>query len=1179
MFKKYNRRRGIENPCFHKILLIMRLTTVFIIAAIMQVSASGFAQCVTFNAKGVSLQELFKAIKTQTDYNVVMSAEKLEAAKPISADFKNEPLEKVLEASLEGQNLTYTIDKKTIVIREKEPSFLDNIIARFNAIDVRGVVTDSLGNPLQGATVKVKGSSTQVNTSAKGEFYIANVDENAVLVVSYVGYVSREVKAEKDLGMIRLVMASAELEEVNIASTGYQKVKPNEVTGSLVVIDNKTLNQQVGTNILQRLDGVTSSFRFDNKNANPGKRMNITVRGLSTINGPQDPLIVLDGFIYEGNINNINPNIVENITVLKDAAAASIWGARAGNGVIVITTKNGKFNQKSQVDFTTNVIVNERPDLYYLPQMSSADYIDVEQFLYNKGYFNNQFTNNTRPGITPAVEIFRRRSLGLITAPDSASQIDQLKKMDVRNDYNKYFYTQAVTQQYSVGLSGGGNNNSYFVAVGFDKVLSELYAKSNKLNVKVGNTYRPLKNLQANFSVNYTNSKSESGRPAYPGITVNNRQVPYLQFADDNGDPVGVDFNLRGIYTDTVGQGKLLNWKYYPLENYKHNTTTNNLQEIFLNSSLSYRFLKYFSLDVSYQYQRQQTEGIQQQDLESYEARNLINLFSQLNRNTGVVSYNVPVGGIRNNTIAGIESQTARAQLNFDQTWQSLHQLTGIVGAERREADAKGSAYSSYGFIEDPLISGTVDFKNSYSTFINGTRQFIPGSPFYSSTVQKFVSMYSNLAYTYDRRYSFSASARKDGSNIFGVNTNDKWKPLWSIGLGWTISNEKFYDLPFLQFLKFRISYGYSGNVDLSKSAVPIQQYTAINPLTGLPKGRIAVLNDPELRWEKVGQINLGLDFSFRNQIISGSVEYYHKKGSDLYGPTPYDYTSWGFVPVITKNVANMEGDGFDISIRSKNMDNFMKWHTSFLFNYNVSKTTAYFSEGANEINQLFGNGRSIAPVVGKPLYALAAYKWGGVDESGNPQGYVDGKLSKDYAAIINEANTKGTEGNVEYLGPALPKIFGSLLNSFEVDRFSFSVNLSYNLGYYFRKPAISYNQLIQQGRGHADFEKRWQKPGDELHTDIPSFQYPNSELRDNFYVNSTLNALKGDHVRLNFINLGYTLTNKSIGKADFKEIQFYVNMANLGILWRANKENLDPEYPSSLKPTKSIAFGLRTSF
>ena len=1162
-----------------KLLRIMKLTAIFLFAACLYVNAKGHAQSITLSMKNVALEKVFDEINKQTGYYFVYTSDVTQKRESITINVRNATLEQTLHQCLAGLPYSFVIRETTVVIRMKTDKAENDRHLSVSLIDIKGQVTNEKGEPVEDVTVTIKGTDVSTFTNANGEFAISGIDSEAVLVFTHVAMETFELRVNgKTELLISLKTKISELGNVQVvANTGYQFVKPNEVNGAIVVIDNKTLNQQPGINILKRLDGVAPGVLFDTKPLQAQKRSNITVRGLSSINGPLDPLIVLDGFIYEGDINNINPNIIDNVTILKDAAAASIWGARAGNGVIVITTKKGNLNQKLRVDVNANVIISSKPDLYYLPQMSSSDYINVEQFLYNKGFFNGQFTNTNRPPLTPAVEIFRKRSLGQISRADSAAQIDALKNVDIRDQYNKYFLANPLIQKYNISLSGGGNNNAYIISVGYDRSLKESFSQYNKLNAKVENIYKPTKNVQASVSLLYTNSEAKTGRPAYNSITINGRQAPYLSFADSNGNALPVALSLRDLYTDTAGAGKLLNWKYYPKEDYKHDKTTTQLQEYIANIVLQYKPFRFLSFDLKYQFQRQQIEGIQLQDLESYGARNIINIFSQLNRSTGIVKYIVPLGGVRTTNLGNIESQNGRAQMNFNHSWKR-NNISAIFGGEIRQVHGWSSRITNYGYYADPLSYGNVDFLTSYPKFTAGS-QTIPLPPFYSNIVNRFVSLYTNMAYTFKKNYNISFSARKDGSNIFGVNTNDKWKPLWSAGIGWNVSNEKFYRSRLIPALRFRATYGYRGNVDLSKSGLPVAAYIGNNSLTNFPTARISTINNPDLRWEKVRSLNLGIDFSLKQELIRGSIDYYRNNGIDLYGPTPYDYTTWGNLPTITRNVANMEGKGIEINLYSRNIDKKIQWTTNIIFNYQSNKTTKYFSSTANQVSFLLSGGNQITPVVGKPLYSIAAYKWGGLDTSGNPQGFLNGQLSTNYSGMASEANIKGVNGNIIYIGSALPEMFGNLINTFSFKNISLSVSISYKFKYYFKKSSLSYLSLINNGIGHKEYANRWQNPGDETFTTIPSLIYPNPSGRDVFYASSEINVFRGDHLRLQYLNLSYVINKKSLGKAPFKDLQVNLIASDLGILWKANKAGLDPEYPSSIQPLKSWTFGIRTSF
>ena len=790
------------------------------------------------------------------------------------------------------------------------------------------------------------------------------------------------------------VPVKLELEAVNttindvVVNTGYQTLPKERSTGAFTFLDNNAINQQTGTNILNRLEGVTSGVMFDTKATQTGQRkLNFTVRGFSSINGPLDPLIVVDNFPYEGVINNINPNDVESITVLKDAAAASIWGTRAGNGVIVITTKKGKYSTPFKIDFNTDIIITEKPNLFYLPQINPADAVDVEQMLFNNGWFDGQIDYQPYVALPPAVDIFLRRRNGAITSKDSAAQIEALKHTDSRSQYSKYVYRNAVTQQYALNLSGGSEKLAWLMSADYDKNISELNADNDKLNVRLQNTLKPLKNMQVDAGIYYTTAKAVSGKPFYNSILVNGRQVPYLPLADNNGKALPVPVTYSNAYTDTAGAGKLLNWKYYPLEDYKHNVTTTKLNDLLMNIGLQYRLKNALGIDIKYQFEQQQITGRNLADEQSYAARDIINTFTQVDPNSGLLTYAVPMGGVLNTTSNLIQSHNFRAELNYNKSWNNSS-ISAIAGNEIRNIKTASDAGIQYGYTEDPLSAAAVDLVNYYPTYASGYYQQIPGGTSYSRNLNRFVSFFSNIGYTYKQRYNMTVSARRDASNLFGVKTNDKWKPLWSAGAGWIISKEPFYKLKTIAYLKLRATYGFQGNVDLTKSAVTVLNYSDNNELTNLPQALIEQLNNPALRWEKTGQLNLGLDFSLNKNWLTGSVDFYIKKGTNLYGKSTYDYTAWGLSNVITQNVAGMKGHGIELSLLANIIDTKFKWTSNLLFNYISSKTSAYYQPDGYSASMI-SDGSSITPIVGKPLYSLGSYRWAGLDSIGNPQGLL----------------------------------------------------------------------------------------------------------------------------------------------------------------------------------------------
>ncbi|NQD72099.1 SusC/RagA family TonB-linked outer membrane protein [Sphingobacterium shayense] len=1052
---------------------------------------------------------------------------------------------------------------------------------RMNPLIQGTILADETEKPLAEVTIYAIKGKIGTSSDRNGIFEIKVLDPADSLRISSVGYTTVVLPSSyfSDSRALLLKRSDNLIDEV-IIETGYQQVKPNESTGAVEVIDNKMLNAQPGTNILQRLKNMASSVRFDNQPIQNGdlQKLNISVRGMSTIDGNLDPLVVLDGFIYEGRIENIDPNGIESITILKDAAASSIWGARAGNGVIVMTSKKGAISetQATKISFSNTLLMRKRTDLNELYQLDNHDFIAVEEMLFNSGYYDNQLSRTPYIAVTPAIEIFRKRKEGLITMKDSAAMIEQLMGYDGRKQYMENFLSTPLVNQLSLGLTGGTKINSFGMVLGYTTNRSETSDKDRKLNIQLSNSFRPTKNLQLDFLVRYTNNRQRSGKPGYSSLTYSGRAVPYMSFFDQNGKQLPLDLSYRSSYMDATYNEGYLDWSYYPLTDYLHSGTNRNLNEWFSTVRAGYKIASFLEANVSFQYQNQQQETVNMNDQESYYSRMYINQFTQYDPTTGVPVHIVPLGGIRNATESKGSSYTVRGQLNFNKTF-SHHTVIGILGTEARENIVKGSNLTAYGYSDNPLTAVAVDYAQSYQIAPTKASRTIAGTPSYSLLTNRFVSLYTNWSYIYRNRYGLSGSFRRDGANIFGAATNDQWSPLWSVGTFWELGKESFLDIDWIDQLKMRVTYGYSGNVDLRKTPQPVGS-TGGSIYTNYPGLVIAMLNDPSLRWEKIGTTNFGLDFSFLKNRINGSIDYFVKSGKDLYGKSEYDYTTWGRNGTVTKNVAAMRTTGMDIVINTRNVDKAIKWNSRIVLNFNKNKTVAYYNSLNTGIVSFLGNGTTIQPIVGKPLYGLAGYRWMGLDNEGNPQGSLYGQPSTAYSDIQNQSYLDSeASGSIVYFGSAKPQIFGSLMNTITYRAFSFAFNISYQGDYYFNRPVTSYNSLFRNGGAFPDFERRWQKVGDESKTNVPGMRYPISSGRDAFYRNAEINVLRADHLRLEFLSLRWERTYKLADRKYNLRIEGSAN--NLGLLWTANKEGIDPEFPYKIAPARVYSLGVQLDF
>lgn len=1038
--------------------------------------------------------------------------------------------------------------------------------------------------PLEGATIKLKGYPGAVRSLRDGTFRVAVSPGASVLVASYLGYETKEVTvkevSDRELS-IYLNPAQSQLKEVTV-STGYQQLPRERATGSFEKIDSAALSRIISPSILTRLDGLVSGVVFDRRGSysiNGPVNINntFTVRGLSTLNSNASPLIILDNFPYEGDINDINPNDILDISVLKDASAASIWGARAGNGVIVITTRKGRYNAATRIGFTSNLSVASKPDLFSYHEISSADYISAERYLFDQGFYNALESGNERAALSPVIEMLIKKRDGLLSPEQAQSQIEALATADVRNDYLENVYRKSLNRQAAVNVSGGSESYHYLISAGYDNNRLQLINTHNdRISLRAENSIRLSKKLELQAQIIYTmaNNYSTPASFAYNQLRVSGKRLyPYARLVNSNGEPAEIATYRQG-FLDTAGNGKLLDWRYKPLVDAEQASLKVKAQNALLNAGISYRFSPSFSADVKYQYQRGTSNTGTLYSEESYYTRNLVNFFTQINPDG--VTRPVPAGAILDQGNREMASYSARGQLSYSNVFNGIHSFSAIAGGEIRQTKTEGTGTRIYGYSESPLSSSVVDLTHTYPVYDNiSYDQYIPDNSFLNSYLNRYTSLYANMSYSLLNRYTLSGSVRKDASNILGVKTNEKGVPLWSTGITWDLSKENFYQLSFLPQLKLRYTLGYSGNVNTGLSAYATIMFYSNDP-SAFNQTYASVLNppNPELRWEKVRMQNFAVDFSAFGNRFRGSIEHYRKKTSDLLALTPVDGTT-GFTTA-TRNSGSTFANGWDINLTSENLRGKLKWSSNYLFSYNRTKVRRYDYEYSNA-GAYVGSGATVTPLKGSMVYPVISYRWAGLNsDTGDPQGYLEGKVSTDYSAIIS----KSTFSDLVFHGSAIPLYFGTFRNTFSFRDFSLSAGISFRFDYYFRRASLSYYDLFYNGLGNKEYADRWQKQGDERTTNVPSLSYPADSYRDQFYNFSEVTVERGDNIRLQDITFSWQVPSALLSRFKIKSARIYSYLNNLGILWRKNKLGLDPDYGTdNIAAPRSLAIGISADF
>ncbi|WP_367210770.1 SusC/RagA family TonB-linked outer membrane protein [Sphingobacterium sp. R2] len=1017
-----------------------------------------------------------------------------------------------------------------------------------------GKVIDQKMHPIADANIKLVGSASIYRTDSLGKFEISSIVTPLTVSVSAIGYETQKVSWNNYSANLIISMQTKEnkLNEVQV-NTGYQIMPKERSTGSFGAVSNKDFNKIPSRGILDRIEGKVSGLQFDRRS---GKSV-LNIRGINTFSEiAAQPLIVVDNFPYDGTLDDLNPNDVESVSVLKDAAASSIWGSRAGNGVIVVTTKKGKVGGKPTINFTTTTMVSSKPDLFYNKVINSKDFIDVERFLFDNKYYDDAYNSayNQTTIFSPVVDMLYANKAGRLSDIDLNTRLRALEGNDYRNDLMKYIYQAAVNQQYFLDISTSNATNRNRYSVGYDRGTGDTKGANNdRLTLRAVNSWQLGQKLSIENTLSLINGRDRifSSTPRYPMVPSGGKNTlyPYASLADGEGNFLSIPRFYNSSFLESANADGLLDWNYRPLADRDKSTYKAWNRHLYLNFNLHYDILPFLKADLIYGYEHSNTKSESLSGEDSFEVRDLINKYTRIVN--GAKLYDFPFGAILRNADNEMQSHRGRVQVSFNKSFGGDHVLNALIGTELYTRNADQRSSGSYGYNAEVLSRKSMDYNAIYQLYGGLGYGFMTPLDSYAGTLSRTVSMYFNGLYEYKGKYGLSFSARKDAANSFGTNVNSQWNPLWSAGLSWQIAKEKFMkETDWIDHLKLRSTFGYGGVQPYGALNKTVIGYVGNSNYSNLPYALIGSPPNPGLKWETVRTLNFGMDFSIYGGKLMANLDYYRKKSFDLLSDDPLDPTS-GY-SLLTKNVGQIATHGIDLTLASSGRFGKGYWQSSINFSYSKNKVTDY--RGTIGATSLYlDGGQTLMPLLGKSLYPVFSYKSAGLDPvNGDPRGYKNGDISKDYQTLTTDSLQY-----LNYHGTALPPIYGAWNNTIGYGKFYLDFSLLFKFGHYFKKKSIVYGSLFDSWDGHADFAKRWQQPGDELTTTVPSMQYPNDSYRDLFYQHSTNNIVKGDLIRVQNIRLGYNfgLNDKKI------KGQLYIGANNVGLIWRKNKENLDPDY------------------
>jgi TonB-linked SusC/RagA family outer membrane protein len=1196
MYKFYTRLAGPCPRCVHKFLMIMRITTFLLITTFIQVSAASYAQRITLKQTHAPLEKVFVEIRKQTGFDFVFDVKLMQKATPVSIHVNNASVDQTLKLCFENQPFEYTVNEKTIVVKEKEKSAFNKVSDFFTNITVTGKVTDVSGNVLSGITVTVKGTGKSTLTNQTGTFILPDLDENAILVFSSLTKETIEIKLNGRRS-IEVVMKEKTLilDEITV-NTGYQILKKSDVVGSTASVKAKDLYLNGLNTLEQALQGKLAGVVVSNTSGLVGTKQTVRVRGTSTLSGSQEPIWVVDGVIQEdplpfkaqtlnsngditpdnfdyirnfvGNsIRWLNPMDIEDITVLKDASATAIYGVRAANGVIVITTKKGQVGPPV-INYSTSFSITEKVNYDKLNLMNSKERVAVSREIFERGLTSSFVNSNI--GYAGALNEYLYKKT--ISAEEFKARVDAMET--VNTDWFDLLFRAPISNNHNLGISGGNANTRYYSSFGYG--INKGTAIGNDASSFTGNlSVSSQLSKKFNISIRLSASQNKTN-----GFYI----VDSYSYASNTNRAIAAytpDGQLN-FYTNKSGY-------LYNAINERDNTGNTN-KVLSANGVLNatYEIIPGLRVQSLFSYNTASTNGESYAtDRTEYIATTYrANEYNSLkSTDAAYINSKLPVGGILNETTNTSNAWNWRNSLSYNKVFGKKHTFSAMFGQEINSTRYNGYANTTLGYLRDrgrtfatlPQTITSAKTVNSLLTLF---------TPSITDKLTNTMGLYLTSSYSYDNRYVVNMSVRNDRSNRFGQFTNEKFNPVWAGGVRWNVANEKWFAKSYwLSNLSVSGTFGFQRNIASNVSPDLIIKYptgAAVNStdvFTGDYLLTISSLPYGDLRWEENSSMNLGLNFGLFNNKIQGSFEYYNKNGKKLITtlsvPQEYGVTN------MLVNGGSMTNKGYEVSanfvpVRTKNFT----WSVSLNTSKNINTVTEIGSQVVSWSTAASGTLNKI----GKPVSGFYAFKYVGIDQT---NGYPKIDLS-----VAEGADPKDPTSFMTYVGKLDPDFTSGLNMNFRYKM------LTLNSGFYlqiggkkFLAPLykLTNNLPTEYQNLSRQILDRW-TPSNTSSTipglpdsSVPTITLPNgSGIGTNVYEMynySTDRVVSASTLRCNNINLSYSLPESVVKYIKCKNINVGAGVSNPFAINSKDFKGLDAEVASGSQPrTRAYTINLNLS-
>ncbi len=1009
--------------------------------------------------------------------------------------------------------------------------------------------------PVIGATVLVKGTTIGTSTDIDGNFTIKNVPANASkLVISYVGMLPTEVSIGEDL-KIGLHSDSQELNDVMVVA--YGTAKKSEYTGAASVINAETLDNRLVTNVTNALNGAVAGVQTLNANGQPGVGSTVRIRGVGSINASMSPLYVLDGVPYDGDIAALNPSDIASMTVLKDAAAAALYGARGANGVILITTKRGKKGTtKVTLDAKwgansreiTNYDVIDNPATYY--ELSYAAQRNAA--LYSLGY------DAERAHAYANSKMLSALGYQVYTVPDGESLIGIDGKLNpnatlgykygdyyfIPDDWADATFRNGLRQEYNVSVSGANDKFNYYFNGGYTKDEGTIKNSSyERLSTRLNVDYNVTNWLKIGTNISYAYAKSDYPRDMDSDSSTSNGNAFY---AANNVAPI------YPIYVRDA-QGNIMYDESYnqPIYDYGDSKSTPFSRPIITNGNPAGQLIydsREFLTDLfngKWYLQLTPIEGLTLTGTLGYTVDNT-RYHMILN---GLYGQFTTQGGNATQESDRTSGMTIQGIANYQHSFNDIHNLQAMVG------------YESYDY-KSEYIEGTGNgLYNPFSWAINNTLMNDGRRSYGAYNEYSTRGIFAQVNYNYDARYFLTGMYRRDASSRFAPD--NRWGNFFSVSAAWDIAKENFMESTnsWLNQLKLRASFGQQGNDNLWNGVgvgsyyyyAYLDQYD-ISGATSWSDGSLVFKGNPDLTWETSNSFNVGLDYAFLGGKVTGTLEYFNRQTSDMLYNRPVS-PSLGYSSIPT-NIGSMRNHGLELEVNYTPVKtNNVEWSV----NFNGTWINNKILKLSSELNGEWISGSRIYRE-GDSMYQLYLVKYAGVDPATGKALYWGWDYNKDGEKIEGSYGVKDTYNSKDRqcTGNLLPKFYGGFGTNLSLYGFDLSVAFSYQAG----GKLLDYGYQDMMGSGYSsDYGHAWHKDilnawtPENRFTDVPRLDATDSYSFSRYTTDRGL--VSSNYLSLNNITIGYTIPTKVTKKFGVSALRVYFSGDNIA-LWSARK-GLDP--------------------